>query len=544
MKNKLLAAFLCTLILISALCGISVSANTDTVARSQDLVGGIVAYKLAEAKVDRLEEWISGGLADGAGTVSEWYVLALAQSGEYDFSAYEASVLAYLSENEVGSASSRLKYALCLSAVGSTDGYISYALGNSVGKQGVMSYIYGLHMLNNGYACELTSAQIIDKLISSRNDDGGWSISGKTSDADVTAMAIQSLAPHYENENVKSAVDGALAVLSGKQLADGDFASYGVPNPESTSQVIVALCSLGIDLDTDARFIKNGKTLIDALQKYRLSDGSLCHKDGGASSESATVQTLCAVTAYLRFSEGKPPLYILDKADAANVKPAPVTDATDTDAQLTSTVSDTAATPDGERTEEKKTGYKLYVSLAIVAVGTATCLVLLVLKKRSIKNFIAIALAVVICVAVVCLTDIKSADNYYGADITKKNPVGTVALTIRCDTIVGLSDSDYIPSDGAILSPVEIEIEEDDTVYSVLVEAARKYEIHLENNGSAEMAYISGINYLYELDFGDMSGWVYRVNGESPSVGCSDYILSDGDSIEWHYTRESGNDIK
>ena len=182
--------------------------------------------------------------------------------------------------------------------------------------------------------------------------------------------------------------------------------------------------------------------------------------------------------------------------------------------------------------------------MALVAVGAAACIVLIVLKKRSLKNLIAIALAVVICVAVVCLTDIKSADSYYGADITKENPIGTVSLTIRCDTIVGLSDSEYIPSDGVILSPVEIEIEEGDTVYSVLVEAARKYEIQLENNGSAEMAYISGINYLYELDFGDMSGWVYRVSGESPSVGCSDYALSDGDSIEWHYTLESGNDIK
>ena len=59
-----------------------------------------------------------------------------------------------------------------------------------------------------------------------------------------------------------------------------------------------------------------------------------------------------------------------------------------------------------------------------------------------------------------------------------------------------------------------------------------------------EMVYISGINYLYEFDFGDLSGWVYHVNGVSPSVGCGEYKLSDGDRIEWLYTCNLGNDLK
>ena len=58
------------------------------------------------------------------------------------------------------------------------------------------------------------------------------------------------------------------------------------------------------------------------------------------------------------------------------------------------------------------------------------------------------------------------------------------------------------------------------------------------------MAYVAGIQYLYEFDFGDLSGWVYHVNGVSPDVGCGAYALADGDRIEWLYTRALGNDVK
>ena len=57
------------------------------------------------------------------------------------------------------------------------------------------------------------------------------------------------------------------------------------------------------------------------------------------------------------------------------------------------------------------------------------------------------------------------------------------------------------------------------------------------------MVYISGIGYLYEFDFGDLSGWIYHVNGDTPFMMCSEYKLSDGDVIEWLYTKDLGNDL-
>jgi hypothetical protein len=66
----------------------------------------------------------------------------------------------------------------------------------------------------------------------------------------------------------------------------------------------------------------------------------------------------------------------------------------------------------------------------------------------------------------------------------------------------------------------------------------------MENSGSEGMVYIAGIHYLYEFDFGDLSGWIYHVNGESSSAGCDSYVLSENDTIEWLYTCELGNDLK
>ena len=86
----------------------------------------------------------------------------------------------------------------------------------------------------------------------------------------------------------------------------------------------------------------------------------------------------------------------------------------------------------------------------------------------------------------------------------------------------------------------EIPITEGDTVYTVLTETVQAHHIQMEHKNNA---YIAGINYLYELQYGDLSGWMYRVNGEFPSVGCNEYELHDGDVIEWLYTCNIGNDL-
>ena len=149
--------------------------------------------------------------------------------------------------------------------------------------------------------------------------------------------------------------------------------------------------------------------------------------------------------------------------------------------------------------------------------------------------------------AFVCLTDFSSAGNYYSDASDKTDAVGTVTLSISCEKIAGLSDIDLIPKDGVILPATEFCICDDDTVFTVLTEAAKEYGIQLDNSGavsnSGGQVYIKGIGYVYEFDFGELSGWIYRVNGKTPSVGCGSYGLHDGDIIEWVYSLELGNDL-
>ena len=551
MKNKLIALLLCYLIMLPCIGAGSVYAwdDTNTVGEPWALADGIVAFNMAQAGASSVQTWIDGELSATAGVSAEWYILSLSQSGEYDFSSYEAALLEFLGENKIHSASSRQKYALCLVAVGSTDGYISSVMEDSIGEQGIMSFIYGLHLLNNGYKSDMYTAEdVADKLLSLRCDDGGWSLTGENGDVDVTAMTVQALSVYYDTSaEVKDAIDGALSFLSDRQLDGGDYSSYGVSNPESTAQVLVALSSLGLDYAEDERFIKNGNTLIDGIAKYRLEDGSFCHREGEGTNLSSTSQVLYAMVSYMRMSDGNTPLYILDNRDPEGVEPAPVTSADSSqtlDGALTE--SDGEDVTDTQAADNESNGsYKPWVCLAIVALGGAVCLVLFLFGKRNVKNFIAVGVAVAVCVVFVCVTSFQTADDYYnGEEITKENCIGNVTMTIRCDTVVGRSDAEHIPSDGIILEAVELEIQDGDTVYSILTEAARRYNIQVENNGSSDMAYIVGINYLYELDFGDLSGWVYHVNGQEASVGCSDYLLSDGDVIEWHYTCQLGEDVK
>ena len=127
----------------------------------------------------------------------------------------------------------------------------------------------------------------------------------------------------------------------------------------------------------------------------------------------------------------------------------------------------------------------------------------------------------------------------------------TCSMTIRCDTILRHMDEltkgkeGLIPADGLLFEEEEIPFEEGESVFDVLQRELQKRRLHLEfsENPLYGSVYVEGIFNLYELDCGELSGWIYRVNGETAGYGCSRYILSDGDRIEWLYTCDLGNDL-
>ena len=149
----------------------------------------------------------------------------------------------------------------------------------------------------------------------------------------------------------------------------------------------------------------------------------------------------------------------------------------------------------------------------------------------------------------------ETADPESQETVSQPAPEETVglhcSLTIRCDTILQHMDEltrgkeSLIPEDGLLFSQESVEFEEGDSVFDVLQRELTARRLHLEFSESPlyGSVYVEGIFNLYEFDCGDLSGWIYRVNGEAPGYGCSKYILSDGDRVEWLYTCDLGNDL-
>lgn len=500
-------------VLCLALCLTALPALGEGVVEAARQRQALLESQLQQAGAEDVQAWLDGALAQMAGVGAEWYVIALGQSGEYDFSAYAAGLLDYLEKQSVQSAATRQKYALALLTAGAGEEYAAAAARETIGQQGVMSWAYGLHLLNNGLEGSVTAQEAIEQLLALQLEDGGWTLRGTAADVDVTAMVLQALAPHAAQAEVDEAVGRALSLLSRRQLPEGDFASYGVANPESTAQVLTALSALNIDGLADERFIKQG-TLLDGMARYRLPDGGYSHTLGGVGNLTATVQVFFALTAYERFARGQESIYLLDRR-AAPAQPA-----------LTA-----------------KPGYRTVATAVIAGLAALGCLILLLTGKRHPRNFLAVLLAAAGLIAFVFLTDFQSADDYYAVTaVEKKDPVGTVTLSIRCDTAAARSDAEHVPQDGVMLPAVELPIARGDTVYTVLTDAARLHGVRLDASGPAGMVYVTGINYLYEYAFGDLSGWQYEVNGTSPGVGCDQYALADGDEILWWYSCELGAD--
>ena len=156
----------------------------------------------------------------------------------------------------------------------------------------------------------LTREKLIQVILDAQLNDGGWDLSADKADPDMTAMAIQALAPYYKtNETVKAAVDKALEALSALQRNDGGFGSWGTVNSESCAQVIVALTALGIDPTADSRFVKNGNTVLDALAGFYVNGGGFKHVADKGRDGMDTEQGYYALASYYRFLNGQTSLY-------------------------------------------------------------------------------------------------------------------------------------------------------------------------------------------------------------------------------------------
>ena len=260
-------------------------------------------------------------------TGGEWMVIGLARSGRPVPAGYYDNVVDYVKAK--ADANERLHPAkvtdnarviLALTDIGkdvtNVGGHnLLKGLDNMdyVQTQGINGPIFTLIALDShNYPTmgDVTREKLIETILGAVLEDGGWTLSGTKADPDMTAMAIQALAPYHKtNETVKAAVDKALEALSALQRNDGGFGSWGTVNSESCAQVIVALTALGIDPTADSRFVKNSLTVLDALASFYVTGGGFRHTAGGDLDGMATEQGYYALAAYYRFVNAQTRLY-------------------------------------------------------------------------------------------------------------------------------------------------------------------------------------------------------------------------------------------
>ena len=271
----------------------------------------------------------------------EWMVIGLARSGRTVPDGYYENVVKYVQENcdaderlDENRATDNARVILALTAIGkdvTNVGGHNLLAGldemSYVTYQGINGPIWTLIALDShDYAPQgdVTREKLIDAILGAQLPDGGWAMMGKAADTDITAMAMQALAPYYDtNGAVKAAVDKALDALSAMQNDDGTFSTaFSGKTSESTAQVIVALTALGINPATDSRFIKNGVNAVDGLCSFYVDGGGFRHIASGDLDGMATEQSYYALAAYYRLLAGQTSLY--DMSDVT-ITPAPVT---------------------------------------------------------------------------------------------------------------------------------------------------------------------------------------------------------------------------
>ena len=260
----------------------------------------------------------------------EWAVLGLARGGygnsDY-FETYYANLSAFVREqNGVLHARKYTEYArvvLALTAIGKdprdVGGYdLLSPLGDCdrVTAQGLNGAVFALLALDaGGYAVpdapaggkQATREAYLAEILSYAAASGGFSLDAEngTADADITAMALCALAPYADEKTVFAAISDAFRWLS---AAQGDDGGYG--SAESCAQVLIALSAYGIAAD-DARFVKNGRSALDALLSYAVPGGYRHMQDDADANAMASEQALLALVAVERQKNGQSGLYAM-----------------------------------------------------------------------------------------------------------------------------------------------------------------------------------------------------------------------------------------
>ncbi len=337
--KKFLALLLCLLLLSQSV--LALGSAEEAKAAAQAAYEGYHSL----AGIGKTELLSLGDDFPAGSSLCDWTAFCIALLGAEKTDAYLSDLRQYASEKLADSSVERAqptewhRVALTAKALGADPtrfgvndeldlialGTYSFG-GSSLGAAGLNGWIWALIALDcGGYSvpegAKFQREDILAAILSAQEADGGFGLMKGSSDVDITAMALQALAPYREQYSEE--IEIALRFLSNAMEDTGDYTYGDVRNSESGSQVIIALCALGIDPEEDERFIRNGVTLLDGLRSFRQSDGSYAHEitdDKG--NFLASEQALSAWIALARLRSGQGSIFDLrETAEESSGKP-------------------------------------------------------------------------------------------------------------------------------------------------------------------------------------------------------------------------------
>ncbi len=440
--------------------------------------------------------------------------------------------LANLDMTSSASATTLEKIILALSSRGYnaahfSDGSGSYidlvgALTNLSSMDYVNTYIYGLMALDSGNYEPADDAvwsrdDMINGLLGQAYADGGFGFG--SSDPDITAMAVTALASYYDSPAVKTAVDKAMTWLSTSQNDQtGGFSSWGAENSNSAAMVMIALVAMGKDPDSDPAFVKNGKSVLDALLSYETAEHFLKYTD--TYSDYSTEQGFRALSAYTKYLEngsGALPVYQFGTPDKTGEE------------EVTVTALHLVSGP-------SKISYSLGDSLdttgmALQASYSDTSLRDVAVADCTFSGFSSTTAGT------------KTVTVAFGGaqvtfSVTVKSSGGGSGTQTNTFTIKVVGDSAH----GTILPKTTVTGTAGATVFELLQSALGAADIDFSYNNNSGSLYVSSIAGLSEFDNGPDSGWLYYVNGKQPSISCGSYQPKNGDTIEFRYSDKGRSD--
>ncbi|MBR3275710.1 MAG: terpene cyclase/mutase family protein [Eubacterium sp.] len=187
------------------------------------------------------------------------------------------------------------------------DGTYDY-VGRELGLQGMNGLVWALLTLDF-FQTEIpedarySRQDIIDEICSLQEPEGGFGLNPGGCDVDITAMVIQALAPY--KADCGQVIEDALNWLASVETDTCGFINYHQENAESVSQVILALCSLGIDPEEDPRFVRGNLTPLANLERFSFPDGTYGHSLEDIKGDGiATAQALQALVSVRNLRQG------------------------------------------------------------------------------------------------------------------------------------------------------------------------------------------------------------------------------------------------